>query len=194
MPWHVTNERQECNGYAVVKDATGEIVGCHRTESQANRQLAALHAAEPGVRAGDGPLAIITDIDGTLIDTNNGVNSELISKLNNSSAVIIVVTARNQSQRDNTTALLERIGLKYDSLRMSNGGNPTAYKKSTAEELLTRYTINDAYENNLDTCRAYEELGITAHVPYGNRAAALAIIAELRARHYTTNQTTPHVP
>lgn len=270
MPWHVTNERAECDGYAVVKDATGEIVGCHRTQDQANKQLAALHIAEPNARdldpgetwtpkqvalyntyeqlvatggmfnpgvdgdgahygpespfaaeglicancvfyeggqkcelvsgtinpggicklwiinakltqqrAGSGPPAIITDIDGTLIDSAKGVNGSLIRTLNNSSAVVIVVTARNSNQRDNTTALLDRIGLQYDSLHMSDGGDPVTYKKATAERLLQRYTINTAYENNADTRAAYKELGINAVAPYANREAAEEILAQL---------------
>ena len=47
MPWHIENDNAECDGFAVVKDATGEIEGCHRTRQQANDQLAALYAAEP---------------------------------------------------------------------------------------------------------------------------------------------------
>ena len=290
MPWHITNDRAECDGYAVVKDATGEIVGCHRTETQAQKQLAALHIAEPNIdesreetfspndamvaeaerglawreefnrggteigvarardisnrrnlpletvnrmvsyfarhevdkdgqgwspgqdgypsagriawalwggdpgrswanaitrqnRAGAGPLAIITDIDGTLISGTNGVNGSLIRALNNSAAAVIVVTARNTSQRENTIALLDRIGLEYDSLLMSEGGDPTAYKKATAERLLDRYTINTAYENNADTRAAYRELGIDARAPYGNREAGEEILAQLRRKY-----------
>jgi hypothetical protein len=183
MPWHVTNDRAECDGYAVVKDATGEIVGCHATQNQANQQLAALHIAEPEVRAGEGPLAIITDIDGTLISGDNGVNGSLVRTLNNSAAVVIVVTARNSNQRENTIALLDRIGLEYDSLQMSEGGDPTAYKKATAERLLQRYTINTAYENNADTRAAYKELGIDARAPYANRDAAKEILAQLTRKY-----------
>ncbi|CAB5218937.1 hypothetical protein UFOVP227_12 [uncultured Caudovirales phage] len=183
MPWHITNDRAECDGYAVVKDENGEIVGCHATQNQAQKQLAALHIAEPEVRAGDGPLAIITDIDGTLISGDRGVNSSLIRTLNNSAATVIVVTARNTSQRENTVALLNRIGLEYDSLLMSEGGNPTAYKKATAERLLERYTINTAYENNADTRAAYQELGIDARAPYANRDAAQEILAQVTRKY-----------
>lgn len=180
MPWHITSDRQECDGYAVVKDVTGEIVGCHRTEKQAQAQLAALHIAEPEARAGDGPLAIITDIDGTLISGDRGVNSNLIATLNRSSAVIIVLTARQPDQRDNTIALLDRIGLNYDSLLMVGGGNPTTAKKAEAGRLLTKYTINVAYENNSDTRAAYRELGIDARSPYSNREQAEEILAQIR--------------
>jgi hypothetical protein len=46
MPWHISNKKEGCSGYAVVKDDDGEIVGCHKTEEDAKNQLAALYASE----------------------------------------------------------------------------------------------------------------------------------------------------
>ena len=51
MPWHIESDNPECTGYAVVKDSNGELEGCHRTRGQAERQMAALYAAEPEARA-----------------------------------------------------------------------------------------------------------------------------------------------
>lgn len=51
MPWHIETDNPDCTGYAVVKDDDGEVEGCHRTRGQAERQLAALYAAEPEARA-----------------------------------------------------------------------------------------------------------------------------------------------
>lgn len=48
VPWHVARGHG-CSGgkpWAVVKDATGEVEGCHATEADANDQLAALYANE----------------------------------------------------------------------------------------------------------------------------------------------------
>jgi len=45
VPWHIENNNPDCVGYAVVKDATGEIEGCHRTRQDALDQLAALNIA-----------------------------------------------------------------------------------------------------------------------------------------------------
>lgn len=53
MPYHISNEMQDCAGWAVVKDSTSEIMGCHRTEQEALAQLAALHINEPEARAVD---------------------------------------------------------------------------------------------------------------------------------------------
>jgi hypothetical protein len=46
MPWHISNNAKGCDGYAVVKDDTGEVVGCHDSEGSAKDQLAALYASE----------------------------------------------------------------------------------------------------------------------------------------------------
>lgn len=44
MPWHISNNAKGCSGYAVVLDATSEIVGCHKTKEDAKAHLAALYA------------------------------------------------------------------------------------------------------------------------------------------------------
>jgi nitrate reductase cytochrome c-type subunit len=48
MPYSVTNSHPDCSGYAVVKDSTNEVMGCHKTKSQAEAQLTALNIAEYG--------------------------------------------------------------------------------------------------------------------------------------------------
>ena len=61
MPWHIEADNADCAGYAVVKDANGELEGCHRTRAQAERQLAALYAAEPEARAAGVPTQAMKD-------------------------------------------------------------------------------------------------------------------------------------
>jgi hypothetical protein len=46
MPYSIIQDRPDCSGYAVVKDEDMELMGCHRTRSQAEAQLAALNIAE----------------------------------------------------------------------------------------------------------------------------------------------------
>lgn len=46
MPWHISKNEAGCDGFAVVKDATGEIEGCHPTQREAIKQLTALNIAE----------------------------------------------------------------------------------------------------------------------------------------------------
>jgi len=181
MPWHIETDSELCNGYAVIKDEDGELEGCHRTERQALAQLAALNIAEPDEeRLASGPPAIIVDIDDTLIFRAGGKNDELIQLLNESGNKVFVVTGRFVGQRDATKSLLERIGLGFDELFMNPGGDTNAVKREIAERLLKNYDVTDAYENNPDTRRIYEGLGITTHAPRGNRAEAEEIVAELR--------------
>lgn len=46
MPYHVEQGAGDCDGYAVVKDADGEVMGCHDTQEEAEAQVAALYANE----------------------------------------------------------------------------------------------------------------------------------------------------
>jgi hypothetical protein len=57
MPWNVVPDHEECaeGQFAVVKEATGEVEGCHDTREAALEQMAALYASEsssaaPGAR------------------------------------------------------------------------------------------------------------------------------------------------
>lgn len=46
MPWHISRNAYGCSGYAVVKDGTDEVAGCHKTRASAEAQVAALYASE----------------------------------------------------------------------------------------------------------------------------------------------------
>jgi len=48
MPYSVVNSHPDCTGWAVVKDSTNEVMGCHNTKNQAQAQLTALNIAEYG--------------------------------------------------------------------------------------------------------------------------------------------------
>ena len=65
MPYNIGEKGSHgCSGYPVVKTATGEVMGCHPSQDDAMKQLAALHINEPDTMkvAGDGTL------------TNSGIN------------------------------------------------------------------------------------------------------------------------
>jgi hypothetical protein len=195
MPWHIEEGNENCLGFAVVKDEDGELEGCHRSRAQAERQLAALYASEEedddledddlslqNERAGDGPRAQLVDIDGTLVTDAGDVNGELIRRLNASDSVVIVVTGRVDAQRDGTVALLERISLDYDGLRMNPGGDPNSFKAQTAKTLMESYNIVGAVDDNPKARQLYEELGIVTEAPAFRRAIAEEILAKLRNR------------
>lgn len=46
MPWQIKQNSAGCKGYAVVKEDTGELVGCHPSKSRATAHLKALYASE----------------------------------------------------------------------------------------------------------------------------------------------------
>lgn len=46
MPWKIVRNFGGCNGYAVVKEGTSEIEGCHSSKSSAEAQRRALYASE----------------------------------------------------------------------------------------------------------------------------------------------------
>jgi nitrate reductase cytochrome c-type subunit len=55
MPYSVVNNHPDCEGYAVVKDATNEVLGCHKTQAQAEDQLTAINISEYGESRTESP-------------------------------------------------------------------------------------------------------------------------------------------
>ena len=51
MPYLISTDHPECSGFAVVKEGTQELMGCHRTQAQAQDQLTAINISEFGRRA-----------------------------------------------------------------------------------------------------------------------------------------------
>jgi uncharacterized protein len=167
MPYFITDKAQGCSGWATTKD-DGEVIGCHTTKQAAIDQMVAVSLAEEmepgGERIDSGPLAVIVDIDDTLIR-----NGQLIQKTYNylddmEDTEIFIVTGRNDSTRDETVAELDALGVDYDRLFMNPGStaDTPAFKKATAERLLQEYNVIIAIDNNPANRRVYRELGITA--------------------------------
>jgi hypothetical protein len=52
VPWHKVHNHTECGSgqWAVVKDSDGSVAGCHGSEAEADKQLAALYASEEDYR------------------------------------------------------------------------------------------------------------------------------------------------
>jgi len=48
MPYSVVSSHPDCEGYAVVKTDTNELMGCHKTQAQADDQLTAINISEYG--------------------------------------------------------------------------------------------------------------------------------------------------
>jgi hypothetical protein len=50
LPYYISNDKEGCSGWAVVK-SNNEQVGCHETKERAIRQMVALSVAE-GIEPG----------------------------------------------------------------------------------------------------------------------------------------------
>jgi nitrate reductase cytochrome c-type subunit len=48
MPYSVVSNHPDCEGYAVVKTDDNEVMGCHKTQAQAEDQLTAINISEYG--------------------------------------------------------------------------------------------------------------------------------------------------
>ena len=77
MPWHLDDQHSDCDGWAVVKDSTGDVVpgGCHPTKTQAQKHLAALVLSEENqmnvskeVRSYDSKMEVRQDGDDIIVD------------------------------------------------------------------------------------------------------------------------------
>ena len=167
MPYFIRDKAEGCSGWATIKD-DGEIMGCHTTKQAAIDQMVAISLAEDmevgGERIESGPLAVIVDIDGTLIS-----GGRLIQKTYNyiddmEDTEIFIVTGRNDSERESTIAELDALGIDYDRLFMnpSSTADTPEFKKATAEKLLEEYNVIIAIDNNEANRKVYRELGITA--------------------------------
>lgn len=44
MPWQIKQNVGGCKGYAVVKEGTSEVIGCHPSKSKATAHLKALYS------------------------------------------------------------------------------------------------------------------------------------------------------
>jgi HK97 family phage prohead protease len=168
MPYFITNKADGCSGWATIKD-DGEVIGCHITKQDAIDQMVAVSISEDmevgGERIESGPLAVIVDIDGTLI-SNGG---QLIEKTYNylddmSDTEIFIVTARVMADRNSTVAELDSLGIDYDRLFMKENSSVDSveFKKATAAKLLEEYNVILAIDNNSDNRAAFRDLGITA--------------------------------
>jgi len=187
MPWHVESDNPNCLGFAVVANDDGQIEGCHRTQAQADKQVAALYNSQPVVDRAALPPIVVTDIDGTILDANGNPIAGTIQEINAKNQDVIVLSGRSLSRRAETDAQLDDIGLDYEELLLvGSQGAKTAAMKS----LLQSYDVTDAYENDPQVIAAYKNLGVNVHSPslrythevkFSRREEVEKILADLRA-------------
>jgi HK97 family phage prohead protease len=169
-----------------VKEVAGdlEVIGCHQLKQEAIAQAVAialsegdesLFMGEIGKRNLDGELIVVCDIDDTLI-----AGGELVGRVyafvDEVEGDLFLVTGRPESQREETIAELESLGIEYDALVMNDASTAgsTEFKKAAVEKLLETYNIVLAVENNPDAREAYKSLGIKTIDPADIEAAPAA--------------------
>jgi hypothetical protein len=105
MPWHKVKGHKQCPAskpWAVVKDKDGKVVGCHASESRANKQLAALHVSEE--KRMSEPNGVLTKIRG-LIDkyfdqeVDREIGSSVVRRQDDGSYRMISVSAADVLNR-----------------------------------------------------------------------------------------------
>jgi len=110
-------------------------------------------------------MAVIVDIDGTLLAYGNKPIKRVIDHVN-SLGTVYIVTARPESRRADTVRSLRDAGIKYNRLLMNSVG-PThkdgvESKRRHAKDLSG---VTEAIDNDADVRRMYQQEGIKATNP-----------------------------
>lgn len=190
MPWHIENDNPECGGWAVVKDSSGEVEGCHQTKAAAEAQLTALNIAEYGDEGDDsrlagGPKAIICDIDDTLLTSGVRPVRRVIDYVNALEGKLYIVTGRVEADEAETRRALDEAGVRDYDLEMKDDDSVDdgEFKRLKAQDILGEYDVTLAIDNNEGHRRIYSELGIPTRDPAaidGARQVDLSVPAYIR--------------
>lgn len=170
-PYFISDSAEGCNGWATVKD-DGEVMGCHLSKQDAIDQGVAIAIAEDSTFEGErsvkrldsGPPAVIVDIDGTLI-VGGQRNQRVVDYIDSfNDTEVFIVTARLVSERTDTVAELDSLGIDFDQLIMKPDANVSSpdFKEDAARTLLETYNVMVAIDNNPDNRERFRSLGITA--------------------------------
>jgi HK97 family phage prohead protease len=169
MPYFITDQ-SECPAWAVVKE-DGEVVACHDTKQSAIDQMVALSIAEDmepgGERVTNAVTAVITDIDGTIIERGTRPIRDVIDYINGLPGDLFVITGREERQRGTTMTTLSNAGLRSFILLMrpDESVDQVSFKAGEAERLAQDYRITHVFENDGAARAAYSDLGLTVIDP-----------------------------
>ena len=160
MPYFI---EQTGAGWNTVKD-DGTILGKHKTKKQAIDQMVAVSLAEKIPVGGERAIRSvgISDFDDTLYVSGN-LNQSVYSFIDSQDVELYVVTGRHESDRDATTALLNKLGVEYSRLIMqpNDQNNSAKYKGDTASRLLADgLDVMFVVENNAEARQAYKDAGV----------------------------------
>jgi HK97 family phage prohead protease len=170
MPYFISDSAEGCAGWGVIKQ-DGEVLGCHDTKQAAIDQMVALSVAEGiepgGERVANAAVAVITDIDDTIIERGTRPIRDVIEHINNLPGDLFVITGREERQRATTVTTLTNAGLRAFTLfmRPDESVDTVSFKTGEAERLAQSYRITHVFENDADTREAYAGLGLTVLDP-----------------------------
>ncbi len=159
--YHSTNRLMIMNVFKLQRIQMPERISAEVDDEQENLEEQVLE--EENNSEGNG--VIILDVDNTII-RGGQINQRLVDYLDTfEDTEFIIITARLESERAQTVADLE--GFDYDELIMKPSADlsSTEFKRRTASELMNRYNVMIAIDDNNDILRAYRSLGITAIHP-----------------------------
>ena len=170
MPYFITDQSAECDGWATIKE-DGEVIGCHESKDAAIAQMVAVSIAEGmepgGERNLDGAPAIIVDIDGTLISFEGEPIRNVVDFVDEYEGTVLIVTARVEEDRAATIAELEAADVDWDELYMKPMADADSleFKSEMVRDLLDVWNLELAIENDADVRAEYARLGITTLEP-----------------------------
>lgn len=114
-------------------------------------------------------MAIIVDVDDTLLRYGNRPIKRTIDYVNSLDEQIIIITARPVSRRAETVAALRSAGVRFSRIYFKTPRDKDKttdnYKRDTAQSLKSQMTISMAIDNDASTRRAYASLGIPTKNP-----------------------------
>jgi hypothetical protein len=110
-------------------------------------------------------MAVIVDIDDTLLRNGTQPIRRVIDYVNSLPDKIIIVTGRNKSQRKETVAALRQAGVKYSRLIMNPGSTKETadFKYKVGRSLGSQ--VNLAIDNDPTMRQAYQKAGIKTKDP-----------------------------
>ena len=121
--------------------------------------------SESAVRAAGDRIGI-SDFDDTLY-VSGGLNQSVYDWIDSQDVDLVVVTGRHESNREETTALLNKLGVDYLDLIMQpdNQNDSAVYKGAVAEKFLADgLDVVFVVENNAEARAAYKEAGVSVVV------------------------------
>jgi len=176
MPYGISNTQPDCSGWATVKknsDGSFETVACHDTKQDAITQMVAVSMSEKIEPMGDvtrrsrDEEVVVVDMDETMVTKSRYPIREVVDAVNRLAHRVVIVTGREEEQRERTIEDLRYAAIGYDDLLMlpELGQDIAAFKRDAVQELMRDYEVIAFIDDNGDNRDAVESLGVYVMTP-----------------------------